>query len=76
MAKFGSLVAGSVAARIGARWTVVMSGSVCIAGGLIFLTQLSKIRALVRPIYVRLGILEEMAVGVQQASNLKVGLER
>jgi MFS family permease len=76
MSPFGSLFAGELAARIGAPKTVMISGAVCIAGALIFLTQLPSIRALIRPIYVRLGILPEMAVGVQQASNLQSTLER
>jgi MFS family permease len=76
MSPFGSLFAGELAAHIGAPKTVMISGAVCITGALIFLTQLPSIRALVRPIYVRLGILPEMAAGVQQASSLQSTLER
>ena len=76
MAPFGSLMAGSVAARVGAPITVMICGCVCILGALIFLSQLKDIRAMIRPIYVKLGILPEMALGVQQASTLQSGLER
>jgi MFS family permease len=76
MAPFGSLIAGAVASRIGAPLTVVICGCICIVGAAIFMTQLPQIRALVHPIYVRLGILPEMATGVQQASNLQATLER
>jgi MFS family permease len=76
MAPFGSLIAGLLAARVGAPVTVMISGAVCIVGALVFYTQLPSIRALMRPIYVRLGILPEMAAGVQQASNLQSTLER
>ena len=76
MAPFGSLIAGAVAARVGAPLTVMICGCVCIVGALIFLTQLASIRRLVRPIYVKLGILPEMAAGIQQASNLQSGMER
>ncbi|HVZ17805.1 MAG TPA: MFS transporter, partial [Terriglobales bacterium] len=76
MAPFGSLIAGEVAAHVGAPVTVMICGTVCIVGAAIFLTQLRQIRELVRPIYVRLGILEEMATGVQQASTLQSELER
>ncbi|MGZ5552908.1 MAG: MFS transporter [Chthoniobacterales bacterium] len=76
MVPFGSLIAGEVASRVGAPVTVMICGSVCIVAAMIFLTQLAEIRRLVRPIYVRLGIVEEMAVGVQQASTLQSGLER
>jgi len=76
MSPFGSLVAGELAAHIGAPRTVMISGAVCITGALVFLTQLRNIRALIRPIYIRLGILPEVAAGIQQASNLQSGLER
>ena len=76
MAPFGSLIAGALAARIGAPFTVMICGCVCIVGALIFLSQLKDIRAMIRPIYVKLGILPEMALGVQQASTLQSGLER
>jgi MFS family permease len=76
MAPFGSLMAGSLAARVGAPVTVMISGAVCIVGALVFYTQLPGIRVLIRPIYVRLGILPEVAAGVQQASNLQSTLER
>ncbi len=76
MAPFGSLLAGWMAARIGAPHTVMICGAVCIVGAAIFMTQLKMIRQLVRPIYVRLGILPEIAEGVQRASNLQTTLER
>ncbi len=76
MAPFGSLMAGEFASQVGAPVTVMISGAICVAGALVFLTQLKEIRKLLRPIYVQLGILPEMAVGVQQASALQSGLER
>jgi MFS family permease len=76
MAPFGSLLAGWMAARIGAPRTVMICGVVCILGAAVFLTQLKSIRQMIRPIYVRLGILPEMATGVQQASNLQTTMER
>ncbi len=76
MAPVGSLLAGWMASKIGAPHTVMICGVICIAGAGIFLTQLREIRHLVRPIYIRLGILPEMAAGVQQASNLQATMER
>jgi MFS family permease len=76
MAPFGSLLAGWMAARIGAPRTVMICGAVCIVGASIFLTQLKAIRHMVRPIYIRLGILPEVAEGVQQASALQTTMER
>lgn len=68
MAPFGSLLAGTVADRIGAPATLLISGACCIAGAIWFATQLPVIRKLVRPIYMELGIIPEMASGIQQAS--------
>jgi MFS family permease len=70
MAPFGSLVAGALAARIGAPYTVALSGIFCLAGSLWFATRLPRIREVIRPIYVKLGILPQMAMGVQHASTL------
>jgi hypothetical protein len=42
-----------------------------IAGSIWFARKLPAIRQVVRPIYVRLGILPELALGVQQASVLQ-----
>jgi hypothetical protein len=53
-----SLLAGVVAARIGTPGAILIGGLPCIAGGFLFLRELPRLRAVVRPIYVRLGILE------------------
>jgi MFS family permease len=76
MAPFGSLLAGAVAARVGAPLTVVICGMVCIVGAVIFLTQLGEIRRLVRPIYVQLGILPEMATGANSAATMQQVVQR
>lgn len=69
-APFGSLIAGTVAARIGAPRTLMIGGSVCMLGGAWFASQLGKIRKIVRPIYRRLGIIPEVASAMQAAANL------
>jgi MFS family permease len=71
MAPFGSLLAGWLAARIGAPETLVFGGALCIAGSIWFARELPGIRALVRPIYRKLGILPELAIGVQHASAMQ-----
>jgi MFS family permease len=68
MTPIGSLLGGSLASRIGAPMTVAMGGAICVAGSIWFQRALPEIRALVRPIYTRLGILHEVATGLQQAS--------
>jgi len=69
-APFGSLLAGAMSARIGAAQTVLVSGVLCLAAAVWFAQELPAIRALVRPIYVRMGILPEVASGLQSAANL------
>ncbi len=71
MAPFGSLLAGAMAARVGVPWTLALSGALCLGASAWFSRQLPGIRVLVRPIYVRLGILPEVALGIQQASALQ-----
>ena len=72
MAPFGSLLAGSMASRLGAPKTLLITGSCCIAGALWFWMNLAEVRKTIRPIYVELGILPEIATGIQSASALQV----
>ncbi len=62
MVPFGSLLAGYLAARIGAPETMMANGAVCLIGSLWFARRLPAIRQIVRPIYVRMGILPEELV--------------
>jgi MFS family permease len=71
MAPFGSLAAGALAARAGTPATLILSGLVCLIGSAWFARKLPEIRTVVRPVYVRLGILPEAAAGVQQATLLQ-----
>jgi len=57
MAPFGSLLAGSMAHAMGAPWTVVVSGSVVLAGAAWFTTRLPAVRRQIRPIYREMGII-------------------
>lgn len=75
-APFGSLAAGYIADRIGAQATLMMGGAACVIGGVWFTTQLSQIRHQIRPIYIRLGILPELAAGIQTAAVLQETTER
>lgn len=59
MAPFGSLLAGTVAARVGAPWTVAGSGLLCVGAGIWFALALPALRQAIRPIYIGLGILPE-----------------
>jgi MFS family permease len=59
MAPFGSLLAGNLAATLGAPRTVMINGFVCLLGSWWFHYRLPAIRKVMRPIYVRMGILPE-----------------
>ena len=76
MAPFGSVLAGALADRFGAPTMVAISGGCCIAGSVLFALNLGAIRAKVRPVYVQKGILPEVAVGLQSASQLMAPPER
>jgi MFS family permease len=71
IAPFGSLAAGAVANWIGAPRTLIIGGAALIAGAGLFASQLQKLRRLIRPIYVRIGILPEVASGIETASLLQ-----
>ena len=75
-APFGSLIAGWLSSRIGAAHTLLVGGAGCILGALWFASVLPAIRSAVRPIYVRLGILPEMASGLASAAELSVPPEQ
>jgi MFS family permease len=75
-APFGSLAAGFIAQRIGAPLTLVIGGVICVVGAAWFYRLLPQIRSLVRPIYQRLGIVREIADGLQAANNLQTEIER
>ncbi len=71
VAPFGSLAAGAVASRIGAPITLTIGGAICVLGAALFASQLPAIRKLIRPIYIQMGILPEMAAGIHAASLLQ-----
>lgn len=68
-APFGSLMAGGLAKFIGTPWTIFIGGFASIIGGLFFLRKLPELKALVRPVYVKMGIIPEVAAGIQSASE-------
>jgi MFS family permease len=71
VAPFGSLIAGAVASRIGAPYTLMIGGAICIVGAAIFASQLPVLRQLIRPIYAQIGIIPEVAAGINTASVLQ-----
>jgi MFS family permease len=70
VAPFGSLLAGALADRIGAAITIAAGGLICLVGVLMFARRIPVFRELVRPIYQQLGIIPEVASGIQAATQL------
>jgi MFS family permease len=61
-APIGSLIGGSLAARIGTPYTIALGGVACMLGGVWFATRLPRLREIVRPVYVERGILAMAAL--------------
>ncbi|QHL89377.1 MFS transporter [Nibribacter ruber] len=70
MAPIGSLLAGWAAEKYGVHYTLMACGIICLLTILPFALMLPKLRLLVHPIYQRLGILPEIAIGLRSASQL------
>lgn len=71
-APFGSLLAGSLADRIGAPYTLLLGGTGCVVGAALFYRALPRLREFVRPIYRQKGILPELHTGTSAAAELSV----
>jgi MFS family permease len=71
-APFGSLIAGWMSSRIGAPHTLLVGGICCLGGAAWFAIELPAIRKAVRPIYIRMGILPQVAAGLADAAELSV----
>jgi len=62
MVPFGSLLAGSLASKIGAPNTLLLGGTCCVIGALIFVRKLPSLREKIRPIYIEKGIITEVTM--------------
>ena len=69
MTPFGSLVAGALASRVGATATVLVGGVAALGAAAWFARERSSFRREIRPIYVRLGIIPEVAEGLRSATD-------
>ncbi len=69
MAPFGSLLAGTLAAWIGAPRTIMFTGSCCILGGLWFWSRMPAVRREIRPVYEQLGIIAPVPEEVEETGS-------
>ena len=72
MAPFGAVTAGWVAAHASTRVALLISASAACTMSAFFLRQLPALRELIRPVYVRKGILPGVAVAVEVESVTRV----
>ena len=72
VAPFGSLLAGSLAHRIGAPYTLFLGGLCCILGSILFAVKLPLIRKTAHPVYVKKGIIPQVAEGLRTAAELSM----
>jgi MFS family permease len=68
-APFGSLLAGSLAKIIGTPCTILIGGISCMIGAFFFYKKLPELKRIVRPVYVRMGLIPEVVTGIQTASE-------
>jgi MFS family permease len=64
-APFGGLLAGVLAARLGAPNTLLIGGLCCILGAIMFARKIPAIKKVLRPVYIKLGILPELSPELQ-----------
>ncbi len=70
-APLGSILAGSVSSSIGAPHTVLIGGFIIAVGGILYARKLPELRKIIKPIYRKLGIIPEIALGIQTADELR-----
>jgi MFS family permease len=68
-APLGSLLAGVLADRLGESATIVLGGVVCLLGSAWFARRLPRMRELMRPVYVRQGIMATPIDGGERESS-------
>ena len=71
MSPVGSLAGGAIATRFGGPLAVSLGGLGCLALAIWFGRRLAPLREIVYPVYERMGILPEVARGLQTASTIR-----
>jgi MFS family permease len=69
-APFGSLLAGTAAHSIGAPTTVMLCGAMCLLAAGLFSRKLPQISRLIKPVFVRKGIIPAVADAIGTVSTL------
>ena len=72
VAPLGSLLAGSLASRIGTPHVVQLGGMMCLVTSALFAVRLPALRTFIRPIYRRIGILPDVTSGIPSEAECEV----
>lgn len=67
---FGHLLIGALASKMGAPLTLSLCGFAIFVAALLFAKKLPMLKKKMHPVYVKMGILPEVASGIQTATNL------
>jgi hypothetical protein len=70
VAPLGSLIAGAIAELNGPTASIAAGGGVCMLGAVWFGRRIPRFREMVTPVYRQLGIIPEVASGIQAATQL------
>lgn len=71
-APIGNLIAGSLAQRFGVQVTIALGGVCCVLGAGWFMLGYKELRAAIRPVYRRMGILPPLETGLEAAATLTI----
>ncbi len=69
MAPFGSFGAGTMAGIVGPRVTLLTGAACCLIGTILFARNLPKIREAIRPLYIKMGIIKQVADGLESVAE-------
>jgi MFS family permease len=70
MAPLGSLIAGFLASRIGVPHTLTIGGIACAGASFVFALRMKALQRMLHPVYREMGIVPEVASGIQAAVEL------
>jgi MFS family permease len=73
---FGSLLSGVLADNIGVPYTVLLSGAVCVIAAALFTFKIPQLKKMIRPIYMKMGIIPEVTVAIGKVTELTVVTEK
>jgi MFS family permease len=74
-APMGALLGGWIAGSIGESVTIIAAGATSIVAAVLFYLRIPAMRAVIRPIYIKRGILPEVADGLTAADRLNTADE-